>query len=142
MVDVPPSTFGGVTSEAKGNTPKPNWSFLSGPCLALCYRHIEVTNQDLITWPFLHHRVKQLLCEMDLPIPPVNVVDCHLPEGVQPKSDSDMSALSSLGGNMRHRVLDDGQMSAPSQNNPSRFPLLGCNSAAGGRGMKTCGLEL
>jgi hypothetical protein len=108
----------------------------------LLHGHIEVTNEDMITWELGHNSVEELFGEVHLSVPPVNSVDVDLTEGVQPEGDSDVSSLGCHRRNGVHGVVHHSEMPPPGQDDPGRFPLLGRDPATRRSGMKTCCLEL
>jgi hypothetical protein len=50
MVDVAPSAFGRMTRAAESDAAETDGGLLAGPSLTLLDRHIEITDDQLVTW--------------------------------------------------------------------------------------------
>jgi hypothetical protein len=116
MVNVTPAAFGGVACVAKGDAAKAYWGLLAGPNLALLDRHVDVANDQMVTWVGGENLTEQLLGEMDLPLPAVNGVHIYFAERVQPNGDGCMASLGHRRAVELNLMSHHREMSFPSQN--------------------------
>jgi hypothetical protein len=81
MIDIAPASLGSVACQPERKASEADRSLLIGPSLGLTDRHVEITQEHLVTRPLESQPVEHLPGELNLPVPPIDNVNRDLPKG-------------------------------------------------------------